>query len=366
MVQSNNVAKGLWISVMFLCFGILVFYFIGMHVWIPDLNNDIFKSDHLFIPALNSVILYVYIPIAAYCFIASELTGNYSQVDKIWPLAPILFSWFLTFFICFSEKKDTCDLKPFIISGLMTLWALRLMHQFYLKGGYNFPRIWEGEEDYRWKYVRKMPMLTNNRLLLLFFNLFFITIYQLTLLFLISGGVVLGVIMLSYRQNKHQSLRLIDYFISFFLLLFIFIEAVADRQQRRFQIEKFRRIQSGEKLTGSDEHYELGFKTTELFSYSRHPNFTCEQIIWVLFYCFTIDFETINLVSVGGLFNFSIVGCILLILLFLKSTDLTEDISSSKYPAYIKYQNNVARIVDLKLVAKKIFFGKNPDRNWIN
>ena len=373
--KDETLPNNLLVSVIFLFMGVLLFYFISVYIWIPDLTKDIFKSDNITIPALRAALLYVYIPMAAYCFIASELTGNYGQIDKVWPIAPILFSWFLAFY-CNSNEKNLSDmsliqngsyyLKPFLISFLVTIWGLRLMHQFYLKGGYRFPRIWEGKEDYRWIYVRKMPLLANNRTLFSIFNLFFITIYQLTLLFLISGGVILGDIILRYRLNEKRTLSPADYLIAAVLIFLIFLEAASDRQQRQFQVEKIRRIQNDEKLTGSDEHYELGFKTSGLFSYSRHPNFTCEQAIWVMFYMFTIDFGSSSLIGVGGWFNFSVVGCLSLIFLFLKSTDLTEDISSTKYPAYVKYQKNVARIVDLKLVARKFFLGENPDRSWIN
>ena len=68
------------------------------------------------------------------------------------------------------------------------------------------------------------------------------------------------------------------------MFLFIVIETMSDQQQYEFQSEKYRRIDNNEELRGD---YKRGFRTTGLWSFSRHPNFTCEQLIWVMFYLFS-------------------------------------------------------------------------------
>ena len=86
--------------------------------------------------------------------------------------------------------------------------------------------------------------------------------------------------------------------------------------------------------------YKRGFRTTGLWSFSRHPNFTCEQLIWVMFYLFSASAN-------GQWLNWSIVGCVLLIVLFYNSAVFSEGISSRKYPDYKKYQENVPMFIGL-------------------
>ena len=74
--------------------------------------------------------------------------------------------------------------------------------------------------------------------------------------------------------------------------------------------------------------------TTGLWSFSRHPNFACEQLIWITFYLISASAN-------GTWLNWSVVGCILLVVLFYNSAVFSEGISSRKYPDYKKYQDNV-------------------------
>ena len=71
-----------------------------------------------------------------------------------------------------------------------------------------------------------------------------------------------------------------------------------------------------------------------LWSFSRHPNFACEQLIWITFYFLGASAN-------GSLLNWSVVGCVLLVVLFVNSAIFSEGISSRKYPDYKKYQENV-------------------------
>ena len=124
---------------------------------------------------------------------------------------------------------------------------------------------------------------------------------------------------------------MMDYIIGGIMFLLIVIQYISDQQQYDFQTEKYRRIENNEKLDGD---YKRGFVTTGLWSFSRHPNFTCEQLIWITFYCLSASAN-------GTYLNWSIVGCILLVILFVNSAIFSEGISSRKYPEYKKYQENV-------------------------
>ncbi|MFM9074920.1 MAG: DUF1295 domain-containing protein, partial [Bacteroidota bacterium] len=75
-----------------------------------------------------------------------------------------------------------------------------------------------------------------------------------------------------------------------------------------------------------------------LWSRVRHPNYAAEQAIWIVFYCFSI-------VATGEWLNWSVAGCILLVILFKGSSDFSEEISASKYPAYKDYQRRAGRFL---------------------
>ena len=128
-----------------------------------------------------------------------------------------------------------------------------------------------------------------------------------------------------------EPLGMIDYIIGGIMFLLIVIQYISDQQQYDFQTEKYRRIENNEKLDGD---YKRGFVKTGLWSFSRHPNFTCEQLIWITFYCLSASAN-------GTYLNWSIVGCILLVILFVNSAIFSEGISSRKYQEYKKYQENV-------------------------
>lgn len=78
--------------------------------------------------------------------------------------------------------------------------------------------------------------------------------------------------------------------------------------------------------------------TEGLWKYVRHPNFTSEQAIWIFFYFFGVA-------ASGKLLNLTLLGPVLLILIFTGSSRLTENISSSKYPDYKSYQKEVPRFL---------------------
>ena len=62
------------------------------------------------------------------------------------------------------------------------------------------------------------------------------------------------------------------------------------------------------------------------------------RAIWACFYLFTIGAGI-------GIINWSIIGALLLIVLFQGSSSLAEEISSGKYPEYERYCKNVSRFI---------------------
>ena len=84
--------------------------------------------------------------------------------------------------------------------------------------------------------------------------------------------------------------------------------------------------------------FKRGFLTTGLFRFSRHPNFFCEQAMWWTIYLFTVGVT-------GEYFHWSVVGAVLLSMLFQGSTEFTESLTLKKYPEYADYCSTTSRLV---------------------
>lgn len=280
---------------------------------------SLFPSTDTILLQLASLWITVMVITAITCFLVSELTGNYSQVDKLWSLMPVIYS--LLTLAAFPSPSI------WIMSALVTVWGARLSYNFYRKGGFNIIP-WKGEEDNRWKFIRGLPVL-KGRIRFGLFNLFFISFYQHFLILMFCTPLLMA------AKYPHRNLTLTDLTAAFLMLLFIVIESIADNQQFRFQTLK--------KDTGSyegplSESLKRGFLSDGLWRYVRHPNFVSEQAIWISFYLFGAS-------ASGQWLNWTATGPILLILLFLGSSELTERISSGKYPAYVDYKKRVPKFI---------------------
>jgi len=253
------------------------------------------------------------------CFIVSEITRNYSQVDKLWSLLPPVYSWV-------TVAAVPCA-RTVLMAVLVTLWGLRLSYNFYRKGGYSIIP-WKGEEDYRWKILRESPAL-KGRLRFGLFNLFFISLYQNIIILLFTTPILIAAL------NPESPLILTDILAALLMLTFLVTETVADNQQFRFQTMK--RASRGDEQEYRDSPGK-GFLTEGLWKYVRHPNFASEQAIWISFYFFGVA-------ASGKWINFTLTGPVLLVLLFIGSSIMTEKISSSKYPEYKTYQKDVPKFI---------------------
>lgn len=271
---------------------------------------------------------------ALYCFVVGELARNNSQMDKLWSILPIAYTWVIA-------AKGNFAPRLSIIAVLVTLWGIRLTFNFARKGAYSI-KFWSGEEDYRWQVLRQKKFL-KSRPVWAVFDLFFISIYQnaLVLAICLPALVCMG---------SDAPLGVMDYVATALSSFALLIETIADEQQMAFHTTKKKLLSEGRKLEELPEPFNKGFNTTGLWARSRHPNYFGEQAFWICIYLFVIGAG----MAKYNVFNWSMVGALLLVLLFLGSSAFGEGVSNSKYPEYQLY---------LKSVSKYIPFRKyNPDK----
>ncbi len=264
--------------------------------------------------------LYIVGGVVAWSFIVGQLSGNNSQTDKLWSIAPIYYCWHMTWMAGLPDKMV-------LMSILVTIWGIRLTYNFGRRGGYSW-KFWDGEEDYRWEVLRKRPGFSNPWVWRLF-DLFFICGYQHVLIFLFT----LPILAVAGSPGA-DTLTIVDYLLGALVLTWVIIELIADQQQYNFQTEKYRRIRAGEDLGP----YAHGFVRTGLWKFMRHPNYAMEQSIWLTFYFFSVS-------AGGDWLNWSVTGSLLLIILFKSSSDFSEEITAGKYPEYKQYQRTTPRFI---------------------
>jgi len=258
-----------------------------------------------------------------YCFVLGELTGNNSQVDKLWSLLPIVYVWVVAHYGGYSTRL-------IVMASLVSLWGIRLTYNFSRHGAFTI-RFWEGEEDYRWAVLRARPEFQAKWKWTLF-NLFFICGYQQILILLFTLPIIIAL------QFNEMPFGNFDMIIAGLMLFFIIYETIADNQHWKFQSEKWKKIKANIDLEGD---YKKGFLDKGLWAFSRHPNYFAEQAIWLSFYLFSITASSEWL-------NWSIAGSLLLIVLFQGSSNFSEEISTEKYPLYKEYQKRVPRFFGLR------------------
>lgn len=269
------------------------------------------------------------VSIALLAFLTSEVTGNYSQVDRLWSILPPVFAWY---FAAASHWNQRLVLMAVLATG----WGARLTFNFWRRGGYSWPP-WRGMEDYRWAVLRSSPALAGPWRWRLF-NLGFVSLYQVLLLLLIALPSVAA-------AGARQPLNLLDVGAATLFIAFLLLETAADQQQYEFQMEKHRRRRAGEALGGD---YGRGFRSSGLFGLARHPNFAAEMAIWCTYYLFSVA-------ATREWLNWSAIGAVLLILLFQGSTQFTERISRGNYPEYEEYQRRVPRFIPRPWARRPVF-----------
>lgn len=302
----------MWKTVLFLIFTLIL-------VPIITFNFDVALTN-LQYQTLNTL-LFVYVIAASLCFVVSTITNNYSQVDKVWSIIPAPYVWIVAY-------QSGFEARIVLMACLVTFWAVRLTYNFARRGGYSW-KFWTGVEDYRWPILRAKPEF-QAPWKWISFNFLFISGYQMGLILLFTLPALKA-------MESSVPLGIYDYFLAIIFIAFVIMEYIADNQQYYYQEEKYRQIKEGD----LDDFHKIGFTHTGLWAYMRHPNYTAEQSVWIVFYLFSVVATNIWL-------NWSVAGALLLVLLFKGSSDFSEEETSKKYPLYKKYLKEVGRFLPIK------------------
>ncbi|KAJ9110903.1 hypothetical protein QFC19_001412 [Naganishia cerealis] len=238
---------------------------------------------------------------------------------------------------------------------MQVIWSIRLTHHTWRRGLYSF-----NEEDYRYTVWRKLVPAWFFEL----FSFFFISVGQSMLLVIMALPVHNALVT---PRNEHKEtlfqlpfgLHLSDLILVSLSLLDIYIQWNADNQQYAYQTYKHA-LKASPPDTRTAEKYKIwrhassrlewtardikrGFLTRGLFSWSRHPNFACEQVMWLLQGLFPLLSGQPSaltksrwMVLMNPMFT-----PLAMSLLFVASTWFTERLSAEKYPEYRDYQTLV-------------------------
>ena len=259
------------------------------------------------------VVVIVALVICAFCWIASLITKDTSWVDRIWSIVPVVYVWI------FAIGAGLSDARLDVMAGLVTLWGARLTFNFARKGGYA--GVGGDHEDYRWAVLRgRMSPVAFP-----FFNFFFIVLFQNAVLVLIALPAYTA------YQNRGRPFGALDIVLGVLFLLFLVAETTADQQQWNFQAWKRAETAAGREPSPR-------FVQTGLWRLSRHPNFFFENAQWWTIFAF-------GAVAAGSVLQWTVAGIVLLLAVFIGSTNFTEAITKSKYPEYAAFQKTTSAVI---------------------
>ncbi|PSN67892.1 DUF1295-domain-containing protein [Corynespora cassiicola Philippines] len=289
--------------------------------------NDFEALQHLYVttnPLISSLGFALFLtPIV---LILSEFNRNYSQVDRLWSILPVIYN---CHYDLWAHLNGLPTQRLDHVMAVTVLWGVRLTFNYWRKGGYSV-----GSEDYRWIHVKNFAGPVG----MFLFNVVFISLAQNILLWIITAPTY---ILLLTSRFSGDELSHYDSFFSKAVFLLVVIEFYADQQQWNFhqaKAEYQKTAKPPKEYRYTREQLDRGFNTSGLWAFSRHPNFAAEQAVWVALYQWSCC-ESWTYV------NWTFAGAMSYLILFQASTWLTELLTSKKYPEYKIYQERVGKFV---------------------
>lgn len=319
-------------------------YLVRDHITDPGALKQLYIDTNPFISGLAFSIF-----LSPFFLFAAEVNQNWSQIDRVWSILPTLYNahWAVWSHMA-GLRSERLDLRL----AVSTLWSMRLTYNYWRRGGYKI-----GSEDYRWaiiyKYIGQPAFFV--------LDVLFIASIQNILLFLVTCPSYISVLVAKIDTvSGSEPVGALDYFFAGTIVYLIGQTWVADQQQWNYQNAKYKYRETAKIPAASGfsaEELDRGFRTTGLWAYSRHPNFTTEMTVWWTFYLWSS-------VTAGTPFNWTAIGPTIYSLIFFGSTPITEWITGGKYPEYKQYQKQVGMFLPMS-VSKPKFRPVSPQKKRI-
>jgi steroid 5-alpha reductase family enzyme len=287
-------------------FGIMIFFAGGF----SSLPAWLITADALF------VVITCAFAFSICSFFAGLITKDYSWVDRMWSVQPVFYGFFYAW-------RGGFSLEITIAAVLIFLWGFRLTWNFASKGGYT------GMEDYRWAILRKK---INNPVLWQIFNLSFICVFQ-------NAIFAAFTLPMYYMIQYDVTINLFFFAAAALCILSILLETFSDQQQNTFQDAKKAAREEKSFPSKYDAEVKQGFVSSGLFAICRHPNYVGEMGMW-----WSLWLMAFSLIG-GNPFKSGIIGALVLTLLFIGSSTMSEGISRERYSSYKDYQKKVGRFI---------------------
>ncbi|GJJ08293.1 hypothetical protein Clacol_002504 [Clathrus columnatus] len=163
----------------------------------------------------------------AWTWIASVITRNVSQVDRVWTFLPTIYTAYYAIYplLPFADpgiKSLGVSPRAGLMLLLQILWMVRLSYNTWRRGLFSLK-----DEDYRWEICRKQVPGWAFQI----FNFFFIAVAQNILLF------ILGLPAHNALIRQPTTLGATDIILAELALVVLALEFTADNQQWSFQIK---------------------------------------------------------------------------------------------------------------------------------
>jgi steroid 5-alpha reductase family enzyme len=246
-------------------------------------------------------------------FLVSTAVGNASLYDPYWSVAPpiVVSAWALF------SATGASGVRQVLVVGLLWLWGIRLTT--------NWAVSWRGLGHEDWRYV-DIRAKTRGRLPWWLVNLTGIQLMPTLVVFLglLAAWPAVAV-------GRHP-LGLLDLVATVVTAAAITVEAVADRQVRRFAADPANRGRIADR---------------GLWRWSRHPNYLGEIGVWWGVWLFGL--------AAAPHWWWTVIGPITMVALFaFVSVPLMDKRSLARRPAYAEHMRRVPALLPLPLRSRDV------------